>query len=134
MNRQKRHLSIWIAALLVNIVANVIVLRAGWGAQAIAVNDVWVQFLVVVVIFETGAPHIWEYGGGRRAALYLKMALVLVVAVAVTMVLDLGVSGLHPGHLDLSALLIRCGATALVWAAVAVILLRPQRSVTTSTD
>jgi O-antigen/teichoic acid export membrane protein len=134
VNRQKRHLSIWIAALLVNIVANVIVLRAGWGAQAIAVNDVWVQFLVVVVIFETAAPHIWEGGGGRRFALYPKMALVLVVAVAVTMVLDLGVSGLHPGHLDVAALLIRCGATALVWAAVAVILLRPQRNVTTSTD
>ena len=58
-----------------------IVLRAGWGAQAIAINDVWVQFLVAVVIFETAAPHIWE-ARGQRVALYLKMALVLAVAVA----------------------------------------------------
>lgn len=123
VNRQKRHLSIWIAALLVNIVANAIVLHAGWGAQAIAVNDVWVQFLVVVVIFETAAPHIWDGDRRQRGALYLKLALVLAVAVAVTVVLDLGVSGLHPGHLDLEALLLRCGGTAVVWGLVALLLL-----------
>ena len=109
-----------------------LVLHAGWGAQAIAVNDVWVQFLVVVVIFETAAPHIWD-GGRRRRALYLKMALVLAVAVAVTVVLDLGVSGLHPGHLDLEALLIRCGGTAVVWGLVALLLLRRQKPLTTPT-
>lgn len=131
-NRQKRHLSIWAVALLVNVVANVVVLRAGWGAQAIAVNDVWVQFLVVVVIFETAAPHIWE-AGRQRVALYMKMALVLVVAVAVTIVLDMGVTGLHPGHLDVTAMLLRCGGTGLAWAVIALLLLRTGTKVTTAT-
>jgi len=124
VNRQKRHLSIWTAALAVNIVVNVIALRVGWGAQAIAVNDVWVQFLVAVVIFETAAPHIWDRSVRERGALYLKMTLVLLVAVAVTVVLDMGVSGLRPGHLDVAALLLRCAGTAIVWALIAVVLLR----------
>jgi hypothetical protein len=117
---------------LVNVVANVIVLRAGWGAQAIAVNDVWVQFLVVVVIFETAAPHIWD-AGRQRVALYMQMALVLVVAVAVTLVLDMGVTGLHPGHLDVVATLLRCGGTGLAWAVIAILLLRPRNRFTTAT-
>ena len=134
VNRQKRHLSIWSVALLVNIVANVVVLRAGSGPQAIAINDVWVQFLVAVVIFETAAPHIWDSGVRRRGSLYLKMGLVLVVAVAVTVVLDMGVSGLHPGHLDVAAILLRCGGTALVWGVVAVVLLRPRSNVSAATQ
>ena len=131
-NRQKRHLSIWGVALLVNIVANIIVLRAGWGAQAIAVNDVWMQFLVVVVIFETAAPYIWE-AGRQRIALYLKMALVLAVALALTIVLEMGVTGLRPGHLDVTATLLRCAGTGLVWAVIAILLLRPKRNLTTAT-
>ncbi len=126
LNRQKRHLSIWTVALLVNVVANVIVLRAGWGAQAIAINDVWVQFLVAVVIFETAAPHIWDRSH-QRAALYLKLTLILAVAVAVTIVLDRGAIGIHPGHLDISATALRCGSTAVVWGVVALLLLRPMR-------
>jgi O-antigen/teichoic acid export membrane protein len=132
-NRQKRHLSIWIVALAVNIVANILVLRAGWGAQAIAVNDAWVQFLVVVVIFETAAPYIWEAGGRQRGPLYLKMMLVLLVAVAITIVLDLGVSGLHPRQLDVTAMLLRCIGTAVVWSAIALLLLRRGANVTTAT-
>jgi O-antigen/teichoic acid export membrane protein len=131
-NRQQRHLSIWAVALLVNIVANITVLRAGWGAQAIAVNDVWIQFLVVVVIFETAAPYIWD-AGRQRVALYLKMALVLAVAVALTIVLDMGVTGLRPGHLDVTATLLRCAGTGLVWAVIAILLLRPKRNLTTAT-
>jgi O-antigen/teichoic acid export membrane protein len=133
VNRQKRHLSIWIVALLVNIVANVGVLRAGWGPQAIAINDVWVQFLVAVVIFETAAPYIWDTGVRQRGSLYAKMALVLVVAVAVTVVLDMGVSGLHPRHLDVAAILLRCGGTAVVWGVVGVVLLRPRSNVAAAT-
>ena len=87
-------------------------------------NDVWVQFLVAVVIFETAAPHIWDQHLRERGALYLKTTLVLLVAVAVTVVLDMGVSGLRPGHLDGAALLLRCAGTAVVWALLALVLLR----------
>ncbi len=109
-----------------------VVLRAGWGAQLVAINDVWVQFLVAAVIFETAAPHIWDVGR-RRFALYVKMALVLAVAVALTIVLDIGVTGLRPGHLDVTALLVRCAGTALVWTVIAILLLRPRRIFTTAT-
>ena len=125
VNRQKRHLVIWIVALLVNIGANVMVLRAGWGAQAIAVNDVWVQFLVVVVIFETASSHIWSADRRRRGTLYLKMAFIISVAVAVTLVLDSGAADLQPGHLDFVAILLRCAITAAVWSGVAALLLLP---------
>lgn len=126
VNLQTRHLAIWLVALLVNIVANVLVLRAGWGAQAIAVNDVWVQFLVVVVIFETAAPHIWGQDRWRRAVLYGKMVCIIVVAAVVTLVLDKGAEGLHPGHLDIASILLRCGITGAIWAGVAALLLLPR--------
>ena len=102
-----------------------LVLRAGWGAQAIAVNDVGVQFLVVVVIFETAASHIWSADRRGRGALHLKMAFIISVAVAVTLVLDRGAEGLQPGRLDFVAILLRCGITAAVWAGVAALLLLP---------
>jgi len=49
-------------------------------------------------------------------------------------VLDMGVSGLHPGHLDVAAILLRCGGTALVWGVVAVVLLRPRSNVSAATQ
>lgn len=127
VNRQKRHLLIWLIALFVNIGANYLALRAGWGAQAIALNDVWVQFLVVVVIFETAAPHIWGADPRRRAVLYAKMALIIAVAAVGTVLLDAGAAGLRPGHLDVVATLLRCGITAAVWSGVAAVLLLPRR-------
>ena len=93
-------------------------------------NDVWVQFLVVVVIFETAKPHIWDGDVRQRGALYLRMGLVLVVAAAVTVVLDRMATSLHPGHLNLAAVLLRCVATAAVWAVVAPLLLRQRANVT----
>ena len=49
-----------------------------------------------------------------------------------TLALDMGVAGLHPGHLDVTATLLRCGGTALVWAVLALVLLRTSRNVTTA--
>lgn len=129
VNRQKRHLVIWTIALAVNIGANYLVLRAGWSAQAIAVNDVWVQFLVVVVIFETATPHIWGADRGRRGRLYGKMALIIAVAAVVTVVLDAGAASLRPSHLDVVATLLRCGITAAVWSGLAALLLLPRRGI-----
>jgi O-antigen/teichoic acid export membrane protein len=133
-NRQKRHLAIWSAALAVNIVANVVVLRMGWGAQAVAINDVWIQFVVAIVIFETASGYIWGDQRRQRFGLYARMAFVIAVAVGVTTVLDHGVADLRPGRLDIAALLIRCVATGAAWAIVAVLLLRTRAPVTTPTD
>jgi O-antigen/teichoic acid export membrane protein len=126
VNRQGRHLLIWVGALVVNISANVLVLRSGWGAQAVAVNDVWVQFLVVIVVFETASANIWGNNRSRRSRLYAKLALVIAVAVAVTIILDRGVAVLQPGHVDAAAVVLRCAGAGAVWAAMAVVLLRPR--------
>ncbi len=61
------------------------------------------------------------------------MSLVLAVAVAITIVLDIGVTGLHPGHLDIVATVLRCAGTGAVWAVIAILLLRPGRRITTAT-
>jgi hypothetical protein len=61
------------------------------------------------------------------------MSLVLVVAAVLTIVLDMGVTGLHAGHFDVVAALIRCAGTGLVWAVIAFLLLRPNATVTTAT-
>ena len=103
-----------------------LVLRAGWGAQAIAINDVWIQFLVVVVVFETAAAYIWGQNRRRRAILYGKMMCIIAVAVLVTVLLDTGAERLQPNHLDIASILLRCGITGAVWAGVAALLLLPR--------
>jgi O-antigen/teichoic acid export membrane protein len=125
MNRQKRHLSIWTVALLINVAANILVLRVGWGAQAVAVNDVWIQFAVAIVIFETASSHIWTDDPGLRFRLYARLACVIAVAAAETIVLDTNAAHLTFARLDVAAILLRCGAVGVVWAAVGFALLGP---------
>jgi O-antigen/teichoic acid export membrane protein len=123
VNRQKRHLSIWTVALLINVAANILVLSAGWGAQAVAVNDVWIQFAVAIVIFETAASHIWTDDPGLRFRLYARLAFVIALAAAETIVLDTNAAHLTFARLDVAALLLRCGAVGVVWAAMGFALL-----------
>jgi O-antigen/teichoic acid export membrane protein len=128
VNRQKRHLSIWAVALVVNVAANILALRAGWGAQAVAVNDVWIQFVVALVIFETAASHIWTDDTGLRFRLYTKLAFVIAVAVAGTILLDAHSTHLTSGRLDATDLVLRCGAVGVTWAVTGFVLLGPRLS------
>lgn len=125
VNRQRRHLSIWTVALLVNVGANIFVLRVGWGALAVAVNDVWIQFAAAIVIFETAASHIWTDDPGLRFRLYAKLAGVIAVAVVGTVLLDTNAAELTSGRLDVTSILLRCGAAGVVWAAMGFILVGP---------
>ncbi|MGH7870221.1 MAG: hypothetical protein ACREP9_21910, partial [Candidatus Dormibacteraceae bacterium] len=125
VNRQGRHLLIWTAALLVNVAANVLVLRIGWGAQAVAINDVWLQLVVVIVLFEMASRYIWGNNTRRRRRLYAALGGALTVSAAATVILDASASSLRPGHLDVLALLARCSGAAAAWALVAILLLRP---------
>jgi O-antigen/teichoic acid export membrane protein len=129
VNRQKRHLSIWVLAVLINVVANAFVLHMGWGAQAIAVNDVWIQFAVATVIFETASPHIWTDKHRLRFRLYGKLACVIAVAAAGTIVLDLNANHLTPGPLDVTGTLVRCAAVGAVWAALGFVFIHPDPGV-----
>ncbi len=101
------------------------VLRIGWGAQAVAVNDVWIQFAVAIVIFETAASHIWTDDPGRRFRLYARLAGVIAVAVVGTILLDTNAAQLISGRLDVAGILLRCGAVGVVWAAIGFILVGP---------
>ncbi len=123
VNRQRRHLAIWTVALLVNVGANILVLRAGGGAQGVAVNDVWIQFAVAIVIFETASSHIWTHDAALRFRLYAKLASVIAVAAAGTILLDAHAAHLTSGRLDIAGFLLRCGAVGVVWAAMGVALL-----------
>jgi len=125
VNRQTRHLLAWVIALLVNAGANAAVLKAGWGAQAVAIDDVWVQFVVVIALVELAAPHMWGVETSRRLRLYAGLAVALLATVAVTVALDAQAAHLDTGHLDVGALLLRSAATLAVWAAVGALLVRP---------
>ena len=78
------------------------------------------------MIFETAAPHIWGHDRRRRTVLYGKMVCIIAVAAIVTLVLDKGAEGLHPGHFDIASILLRCGITGAIWAGVAALLLLPR--------
>ena len=61
VNRQGRYLAVWTVALGVDALANAVALLLGHGPVAIAVNDIWIQLVVVVVIFALA----WSRVGGR---------------------------------------------------------------------
>jgi len=125
VNRPGRHLGIWIVALVVNCAANGLVLAMGKGPVALAINDVWVQLLVVVVLFEASARHIWDEGSRRRLKLYGGLTLAFSLAVILTTILDLSVSHQAAKHLDFGFLLLRCATTLIVWTALGFVLIRP---------
>lgn len=84
VNRQVLVLGIFVGALLVNLAANVVVLVSGSGVQAVALNDLWVQALVVVAVHWAAARHLpgkrW-----REARRWLLAVTVVTVLVAVAL-------------------------------------------------
>jgi O-antigen/teichoic acid export membrane protein len=88
VNLQRRHLALWVAALGSNLAANVIVLTLGFGPMAVAVNDLWIQAVVVAALFwsarawldgwRTAAAGRWLVGiGGVTALVGLCVRLML---------------------------------------------------------
>jgi O-antigen/teichoic acid export membrane protein len=57
VNLQSRLLVIWLGALSVNAAANAVVLAAGWGSMAVAVNDIWIQLAMVAITFWIAWPQ-----------------------------------------------------------------------------
>ena len=85
VNKQALHLVIWLVGLIVNAAANVIVLASGWGVMAVAWNDVWIQFALVIVLYEVASPYFLPRRGRRR--MYLQLLGVLTTTVCVGLVL-----------------------------------------------
>jgi hypothetical protein len=128
VNKQTRHLLIWVVALGVNAVANAIALLAGGGPLVVAWNDIWIQAIVVLVVFETALPHI---GGGRvRWGFYAPVAVVAFVMAAVGL-------ALHAADADSASVAsfavhaaVRTAAVTVVWTLLAVTVRRQVRTPT----
>ena len=116
VDQQRRHLAIWTGALVLNALANLALLAAGRSILAVAWNDVWVQVLVVVVIFEAAAP--FQRPEWRRAQAYAPV----MGALAVTAVLGLGLHAWGAGDGTtaevLARVVVRVFVVALVWGVV----------------
>lgn len=116
VNRQKLVLGVFVGAFVVNLVANVAVLAGGLSVQAVAVNDLWVQALVVVAIHWAAARHL----PGRR---WREARCWLVAVTVVTMLVGVGLdvapqAGAGVGSVGL-LLAGRSGAVVVVWVVVA---------------
>lgn len=113
VNRQVRHLVLWIAALGLNAVANVAVLALGLGPRAIAWDDIWVQGLVVLALFIMAAPYVGREL--RESGAYRALALTAGVVVLNFLALRLAPnSAASLGQLVIR-LIVRCGLVTVTW-------------------
>ena len=117
VNRQARHLGIWVAALALNLVANVAVLAAGGGILGVAVNDICVQGLAVVAVFVVARPYLPAEWPGSLVVRWV------LACTAVTGALLVAVRLVLPHPEDVSALVpsivVRMLVAAVPWAAMA---------------
>jgi O-antigen/teichoic acid export membrane protein len=120
VNKQTRHLSVWVVALGVNVAANAVVLLAGGGPLAVAWNDIWVQGIVVVAVFEVAMPYIG--GAMARWDFYLPIALVAVVMAAMGLGLHAADAEVGSAGVFVAQAAVRIVAVAAVWAVVTLLL------------
>lgn len=118
VNRQVRHLVVWIIALAVNTAANAAVLAGGAGLLAVAVNDIVVQVGVLIAIYAMSRPHMPDDWPDRAVLAWvcgcaaLTVALLLVLRQVLPDPADLGAL--------VTSLVLRLGLAGLVWSSVAV--------------
>lgn len=79
VNKQWTHLNIWIVGGLINLAANYLVIKQGWGLVAVAWNDIWVQGLVIVIVYEIAQKYLflnrretWRFYFGELGLLALS--------------------------------------------------------------
>jgi len=129
VNKQWLHLNIWIGGLIVNLAANYLVIRAGWGLIAVAWNDIWVQCLAIVFIY--GSAHQYLFNNRHEAWQFYGSALVLLSVCGLVFVLlkwsplSFNSATARPGLI--TALGARCMMVAAVWSCACFSLYRYQR-------
>ncbi len=126
VNRQAHQLGIWVAALVVNAAANAIVLTLGLGSRAVAWNDIWVQLLVVVVIFALASPHL---GGRHRLGLPMSLLFVAVPLIASAIVLALLPARAATLGETAAQLGLRVATVSAIWCAVGMPLVLRRRRI-----
>ena len=123
VNKQWAELGCWVLGLGLNVAANYLVVRQGLRLQAIAWNDIWVQLVVVLLIYTLAQRHLfatpseaWRLYG--RLAAMLGLAALMFVALTVGPLTFATTQG-PIGLLGLSTL--RLGLTAAVWGGLSVL-------------
>jgi hypothetical protein len=120
VNRQALHLTIWVGALAVNAFANGVAIALGGRALAIAWNDVWIQALTVLVVFEVAMPYIG--GPSMRRVIYGPVLVASAVAAGAGLLLHWTETP-EASRLGLVVQLFgRAGAVMVVWAALGLLL------------
>lgn len=122
VNRQHVVLGIFVAAVILNVAANALAVATNQGLLAIAFNDVWVQLVVVTVVFHLSRTHLGPAWRSRR--MYSVLAAILLVTAVTGFVLDrlpLPLPGLAP---VLASLTSRTLGVVAVWSVVAAVLWR----------
>lgn len=121
VNRQTLHLKIWIGGLTINVVANVVALWRGFGAHAIAFNDVWVQLAVVIALHVVAARYL---SGKRWRCARRRLVAITIVTAAVSVGLHVGPQAAE-GLAEVSVLVAaRAVVVVGVWTIVALTLRR----------
>jgi hypothetical protein len=116
VNWQVRTLVLWTVALAANAAANSAVLVAGWGSMAVAVNDVWIQSVVVIALFALAWTHLGDSRGWWSTVGLIAVFAVLTGGVAALLHPIRGDSSLGP---TLAILAGRIFIVAAVWLPVA---------------
>lgn len=113
---QGRYLGVWVAALAVNVAANAVALAVGGGAVAVAWNDIWIQAVVVGVLFVMASRRLGVPGWLRSSFVGIPLVVLSVLVMA-------GLSAADSVPNDLTAVIVhgalRALAVVAVWAAVA---------------
>jgi O-antigen/teichoic acid export membrane protein len=117
-NRQGLHAILWVAMLGVNVVANIVVLAAGLGMQAVAWNDVVIQAVMLIALFVAARPYQGPLVGRLAELRGTVGALVLTVVVGGTLALTT-TAGVWSGTRGLVA---RCLIGAAGWAVLGAVL------------
>lgn len=128
---QNRFLALWVGALAVNLALNVATLSMGFGPLIVAWNDVWVQAVVVVLLFAMAGRRLGVPDWGRRAAVGVP----LVAATAATMVALRFLLADRPDSVgDLVVRVVgRASTVAAVWAVLGWVMRGRIRAISPST-
>ncbi len=122
VNRQVQNLGLWIGALVVNAVANALVLTSGHGLLAVAFNDIWVQGVVISVLYGMARRHLPKDWPERAVLGQVAACAALCLGVAAL------VRILFPSPNDLPSvivsLIVRVAVAAGAWAVLALVIRR----------
>ncbi len=117
VNRQRAHWTVWGIALAVNALANGAVIYFGLSLSAIAWNDVWIQTLVVLVLFGMAQEYLFT-DRQEAHALYARLAGLATLCFAIWITLPLSNFGS-----PLVSLIFRLTLVLAIWTPVALFML-----------